>query len=124
MKSRLATFLAGALALWAGTTSIALALDATSTSEGRMDAVASRMARGESYDQATRATLPGSHGNARLDVYAARMSRLDSYDGAANAARFTASENADAVNSRWEKHLTAMTDLNAHEAGWTASGLR
>ncbi len=62
MKSRLATFLAGALALWAGTASIALALDQTSTSDARMDAVASRMVRGESYDQATRATLPGSHG--------------------------------------------------------------
>jgi hypothetical protein len=121
MKSRLTISLAGALAIWAASASTALAEDMGSTPENRMDATAARMVRGESYDQATRATASGSRSNVNYDVFATRMSALDSYDQAANAARKAAPEDADVVNSRWEKHLTAMTNLKAHEAGWAAS---
>ncbi len=122
MKFRLATSLGAALAIWAGNASAA-PQDA-SAPENRMDAIAARMVRGESYDQATRATLPGSRSNVRLDVYLARTSRLDSYDQAANAARSGASEDADAVNSRWETHLAQMQELKTHEAGWAATASR
>ncbi len=123
MKFRLATSLAGALAIWAGTATIASARDA-SAPESRTDAIAARMVRGESYDQATRATLPGSRSNVRMDVYLTRMSRLDSYDRAAGAARFAGSEDSDIINSRWEKHLAEMENLKTHEAGWAATASR
>ncbi len=124
MKIQLATSLAGALAIWTASASAALAEDGTRTPENRLDAIAARMVRGESYDQAARTTLPGTRSNVRYDISASRMASLEPYDQAANAARFPVPENPDVVNSRWEKHLTAMTDLKGHEAGWTASARR
>ncbi len=121
MNRRTIISLAGTLAIWAGTTSVALAQDSTSAPGNRMDAVAGRMIRGESYDQATRATLPASRSTMRRGIQVSPTPSLDSYDRVASRARLAASEDADVVNARYEKHLAAMSSLGAHEAGWIAS---
>lgn len=90
----------------------------------RTHAIAARMARGESYDQAARATLPSAEASARAQTIAAQMATGKSHDRAAQAASSadpSGSETLEVVDARWAKHLGAMQAGGAHEAGWAAS---
>ncbi len=124
MTSRFTAVLVAALAMGAGTAAAA-SDDARHASQDRLEAIAARMTRGESYDQATRETLPTSGEESRAGAIAAKMSSLMSYDQAARAAADEAARDeavSAAANERWINHLRAMTAAGgAHDAGWRAS---
>jgi hypothetical protein len=82
------------------------------------------MSRGESYDQASRNSLPTSGMTDRAQQVAAQMATGASYDRASQAAASAdpgQTESPGVVTARWTRHLGAMQAGGAHEAGWAAS---
>jgi hypothetical protein len=53
----------------------------------------------------------------RSEAIAVEMSKGSTY----RQARLTVSERTDVVNARFNRHLVAMVNGGAHDAGWAAS---
>ncbi len=114
MIRRIAVVLAAAEALWAATAS-ATPDEPVVTAENRVQLVAARMSQGESYDRATRAVpLPSDERSREIGALVAQGKTY-------REAQLAVGERAEIVNARWNKHLAAMVDGGAHEAGWVAS---